>query len=93
MSSGPGFWLNLKDGALHRVTTHNDWLLDPQNQKKVGLTTKQVEVLVTLDPVKQIDEIRMVGVMHGLVRFRDYYRHVSVQFYCVLPVSVQELVL
>jgi len=91
MPTGPGFWLDPRNGALHRVTTHNDWLLDPENQKKVGLTTKQIEVLATLDPAKEIDEIRMIGVMSGLIRIRDYGNRVSVQFYAPPAESEQSL--
>ena len=91
MPTGPGFWLDPRNGALHRVTTHNDWLIDPQNQKKVGLTPTQIEVLATLDPVKEIDEIRMVGVMARLIRIRDYANRVSVQFYAPPAETEQSL--
>ena len=72
MPSGIGFWLDPRSGALHRVTTHNDWMIDTNNQKKIGLGPTEVGVLDNLDPVKEIDEIRMVGVMWGLIRIRDY---------------------
>ena len=81
MPTGKGFWLDPKTGQLHRVTTHNDWLLDARNQEKAGLSPAQVQVLNLLAPSAE-DEIRMVGVMAGLIRLRDYCRHVSVQFYC-----------
>jgi hypothetical protein len=32
------------------------------------------DVLAELHPERQIDEVRMVGVMFGLVRVRDYHR-------------------
>ncbi len=60
---------------------HNDWLLVPRNQDAVGLHTKDRQVLSKFDRVKEIDEIRMVGVMRGLIRIRDYINRVSVQFY------------
>ena len=85
MPTGPGFWLDPSNGVLHRVVTHNDWLLDPKNQAKVGLTPKQVRVLESLDAVREIDEIRMVGVMSGLIRIRDYGNRVSVQFHASPP--------
>ena len=53
MSTGPGFWLDPSNGVLHRVVTHNDWLLVAENQVNVGLTPKQVRVLESLDPVKE----------------------------------------
>lgn len=83
MPSGRGFWLDPRTNALYEVATHNDWLLDPENQRRVGLSPDQVRVLASLDPVREIDEIRMVGLLAGLVRLRDYYKHVSVQFYAV----------
>jgi hypothetical protein len=82
MPSGPGYWFDPTRDRLYRVTTHNDWLLLPQNQAAVGLTDKEKRVLASLDPDRQIDEIRMVGVMHGLIRFREYSNRLSVQFYC-----------
>ena len=81
MPIGPGYWLDPRSGALHHVTTHNDWLLVPENQKKAGLGPTEVGVLNSLDPVQEIDEIRMVGVMAGLIRIRDYLNRVSVQFW------------
>jgi len=81
MPSGPGYWLVPSDGTLHTVVTHNDWLLDPANQAKVGLTQKQARVLKSLDPVTEIDEIRMVGVLAGLIRIRDRHRNLTMQFY------------
>ena len=81
MPSGPGFWLDPRSGVLHRVTTHNDWLLDERNQAVVNLTPTQVCVLLSLDPAIELDEIRMIGVMAGLIRFRDYGNRLSVQFH------------
>jgi len=80
MASGPGYWLDLHDGTLHRVSTHDDWLLDPENQQKVRLAEGQVEALTSFDRVTEIDQIRMVGLLAGLVRIRDYRTRVSVQF-------------
>jgi hypothetical protein len=85
MPTGPGFWLDPRTGALHRVTTHNDWLLVPENQKKAGLGPTKVGVLNSLDPVREIDEIRMVGVRAGLIRIRDYLNRVSIQFCATGP--------
>jgi len=90
MPVGHGYWLEPRSGALYLVTTHNDWLLDPENQTKIGLGPEKVGVLNSLDPVKEIDEIRMVGVMAGLVRIRDYRNRVSVQFYSP-PAEVEQL--
>jgi len=90
MPTGPGFWLDRRTGALHRVTTHNDWLLIPENQKKAGLGPTKVGVLNRLDPVREIDEIRMVGVRVGLIRIRDYLNRVSIQF-CTTGPEVGEV--
>ena len=90
MPSGPGFWLDRRSGVLHEVATHNDWLLDPNNQKKVVLGPTEVGVLNSLDPVKEIDEIRVIGCQAGLIRIRDYGNRVSVQFHAP-PVEVEQL--
>ena len=81
MPTGPRFWLDPRSGALHKVTTYNDWMIDTNNQKKIGHRPTEVEVLDSLDPVKELDEIRMVGVMAGLVRFRDYCNRLAIQFH------------
>ncbi len=91
MPTGPGYWLDPRSGALHLVTTHNDWLLVPENQKKAGLGPTEVAVLDNLDPVQEIDEIRMVGVMAGLIRIRDYLNRVSVQFWATDPEVAEAL--
>lgn len=82
MKSGPGFWLDPDTECVYQVeTTHNDWMLCSENQQKIGLPAQHVEALETLDPIREIDEIRMVGVIFGLIRVRDYQRHLSIQFY------------
>lgn len=85
MPSGPGYWLDPKRDTLHRVSTHNDWLLVAENQQAIGLSPLQIAVLAGFDPAREIDEIRMIGVMHGLIRIREYDsrndQRVSVQFY------------
>lgn len=81
MKRGLGFWLDPRTSTLYSVVTHNEWLLESHNQVTIGLSPKQVSVLESLDPVKEIDEIRMVGVMFGLVRVRNYHRHLSIQFF------------
>jgi hypothetical protein len=32
MKNSPGYWLDPRDGTLYRVTTHDAWLLVPENQ-------------------------------------------------------------
>lgn len=81
MQSGPGYWLDPRDGEVYEVDTHNDWILRSENQRKIGLPDRHVEVLKSLDPVREIDEIRMVGVIFGLIRVRDYHKHLSIQFF------------
>lgn len=82
MQSGPGYWLDPRDGKVYEVdSTHNEWILCPDNQRKIGLPSRHVEVLKSLDPLREIDEIRMVGVIFGLIRVRDYHRHLSIQFF------------
>lgn len=85
MPSGPGYWLDPKRDTLHRVSTHNDWLLVAENQLAIGLSPSQIAGLGGFDPAREIDEIRMVGVMQGLIRIREYDsrndQRVSVQFY------------
>lgn len=83
MQSGPGYWLDPRDGEVYEVDTHNDWILRPENQQKIGLPARHVEVLNSLDSVREIDEIRMVGVMFGLIRVRDYHKHLSIQFFAL----------
>ena len=82
MPQGKGYWLEPQTGTLYEVETHDRWLLAPKNQVTVGLTPTQVRVLQSLDPVREIDEIRLCGCLAGLVRLRDNFRHVTVQFYC-----------
>jgi len=81
MESGPGYWLDPRDGEVYEVDTHNDWLLRSENQQQLELPSRYVQVLNALDPIREIDEIRMVGVMFGVIRVRDYRRHLSIQFF------------
>jgi len=81
MKSGPGYWLAPDTGSVYQVeTTHDAWLLASANQQIVGLTSNEIRVLNSLDPVREIDEIRMVGVRAGLIRIRDRHRNLTFQF-------------
>jgi len=53
---------------------------NPINQATVGLTPQQSRVIESLDPVREIDEIRMVGVRAGLIRIRDRHQNLTIQF-------------
>jgi hypothetical protein len=81
MHSGPGYWLAPDTGSVYQVeTTHDSWLLASANQQTVGLTPSESRVLNSLDPQRDFDEIRMVGVWAGLIRIRDRHRNLTFQF-------------
>ena len=81
MQTGPGYWLIPDTGELSRVeTTHDAWLLVSANQRIIGLTPSKIRVLDGLDPQRDLDEIRMVGVRPGLIRIRDRQRNLTFQF-------------
>ena len=81
MQSGPGYWLVPKTGNVYQVeTTHDRWLLVSANQKTVGLTPTEIGVLSGLDPQRDLDEIRMVGLRAGVIRIRDRRRNLTFQF-------------
>ena len=81
MLQGKGYWLDSRSGEVYEVDpTHNDWMLVPDNQKTVGLPLHHVEVLRSLDPVCEIDEIRMIGLRAGFIRIRDRHRNLTMQF-------------
>ncbi len=59
---------------------HETWVLDPKNAKIAGIPDNVYKHLLTLNPVTDVDEIRMAAIRLGLVRIRDYGNRVSVQF-------------
>lgn len=76
MPSGPGYWLNPETGQSFRVTTHDEWLKDPNRGYRLPDEAEQ-ELLNLTD----IDEIRIVGVKAGLIRLRKQKNYFSVQFF------------
>ena len=84
-----GYWLEPTTGELFEVTTHDEWLLIPDNQQRAGLSAAARKLLPTFDRQKEIDEIRMVGVMSGLIRLREYRtrndQRISIQFFVEEP--------
>ena len=78
---GEGWWLNPTNDKCFAVgSTHNDWIRDPQNATRIGLPQDIYEHVMKLSP-NQADEIRVLCVMAGLVRIRDYQNSVSVQYF------------
>jgi hypothetical protein len=77
---GDGYWLDPKSNLHWKVTTHDAWILDSHNAEMVGIAKADHERLTTLNPVRDVDEIRMTGIRAGLVRIRSYHNRISVQF-------------
>ena len=73
-----GYWLK-PDGECVEITTHNDWVRNQRNAENLGLPPEAYAEIMQY-PATAIDEIRLVGVRHGLVRIREHKRHISVQF-------------
>ncbi len=81
MTMGKGIWILPTTGEICFVTRHERWLMNPTNQQQAALSSNYISILNQLDVDKEIDLIRMIGVRAGLIRIRDYYNHISVQFY------------
>lgn len=82
---GDGFWLDPKSGQHWKVTTHDAWILNVENARLVGISASEHERLTSLNPVRDVDEIRLAGIMAGLVRIRSYHNRISVQFAAPQP--------
>ena len=79
-----GYWLRPDTGECVQVaTTHDEWLQNQKNAEDLGLLPEACKEIMGYAPTA-VDEIRLVGVRHGLVRIREHKRHVSVQFWAEL---------
>ncbi len=77
---GDGYWLDPKTNQHWKVTTHDAWILNAENARIVGISASEHDRLMTLNPVRDVDAIRLAGVKLGLVRIRSYHDRISVQF-------------
>lgn len=77
---GDGYWLDPKTNQHWKVTTHDAWILNTENARMVGISASEHDRLTTLNPVRDVDEIRLAGIKVGLVRIRSYHDRISVQF-------------
>jgi hypothetical protein len=77
---GDGYWLDPKTDQFWKVTTHDAWILNPENARMVGVTSSELQRISGLNPVRDVDEIRLAGIKVGLVRIRSYHDRISVQF-------------
>ena len=77
---GDGYWLDPKTNQHWKVTTHDAWILNAENARMVGISASEHDRLTTLNPVRDVDEIRLAGIRVGLVRIRSYHDRISVQF-------------
>ena len=75
---GRGYWLNPHSQQSWIVDKHVLWVLE--NPLLSGVPADVHAHLLTLDPNKGMDEIRLAAVNAGLIRLRDYSRNWSVQF-------------
>ncbi len=77
---GNGYWLDPRQQQSYLVTRHELWVLDRENAERAGIPSEIYEHLVTLDPVRHQDEIRLAAIRCGLIRIRDHGNSISVQF-------------
>ena len=75
---GRGYWLNPQTQQSWIVDKHELWVLE--NPLLSGVPANVHAHLLTLDPNKGMDEIRLAAINVGLIRLRDRRSHVSVQF-------------
>jgi hypothetical protein len=76
-----GYWLNPEIGKYVEVpTTHDDFLRNRQNALAIGISDAAYSAIMHF-PATAIDEIRLVGVMNGLIRIREHRRYTSLQFF------------
>lgn len=80
MAMGEGYWLNPRTDQSWVVTRHELWILKPENAKLIGIPDEEFARLQSLNPVRDVDEIRMAGIKAGLVRIRSHQNRISVQF-------------
>lgn len=80
MAMGVGLWYNPNTDRVFeiRFITHDQWLKNPANAYELGISSDTQRVIADS---KDIDLIRLAATMEGMVRIRDYYRRISVQFY------------
>lgn len=79
---GPGYWLNPDSGKHLQVSTHDEWIRNPQNAKAIGLPDWVYQDIMKFPPetANLVDEVRKKAMMGGLVRIRNYGNRISVQF-------------
>lgn len=82
---GQGFWFDPESNLAHQVDTHDAWIRRPENQQRVGLSSSMARLISQLDPIRDIDELRFIALLHGLVRLREYAtrnrQELSIQLY------------
>jgi hypothetical protein len=80
MAMGIGLWYNPNTNRVFKLDfiTHDQWLKNPANADELGISSGMQRVIAdSMD----IDLIRLAATMEGMVRIRDYYRRISLQFY------------
>ncbi len=80
MPMGIALWYNPKqeDAFAFSFITHDQWLRDPAKATQLGISLDTQKMIAkSLDA----DLIRMAAIMEGMVRVRDYYDRISVQFH------------
>jgi len=83
MPLGIGIWYNPHTNKPFVINaTHEQWLLSAQNAADLGLSQSARELLKTksLKKADDIDEIRMIAIVDGMVRIRESGYQISVQF-------------
>ena len=82
---GDGYWLDPKTNQPWKVTRHDAWILNTENARMVGILASEHDRLTSLNPVRDVDQIRLAGFRVGLVRTRSYHDRISVQFAAPRP--------
>ena len=78
-----GFWINSKDGACVEIHEHAQFLLNPQEAARFGISAEEhAKKLAGLTYTKERVQILLQGFNWGLIRARGHGQFITFEFNC-----------
>ena len=77
-----GYWLNVATGKYIEVPDHAEWIEDPKNARRIGLSPRISKSIVGLNPLnpKGRVEILLRAMKGGLIRVRSHGNFITFEF-------------
>lgn len=76
-----GYWINYRTGKTFEIREHEQWIRDPKNAKRLGVSASTIAMFGNFEPEKDRDKFLVFIMQHNpVMRARGHGSYVSFEY-------------